>query len=264
MKVIRYPADLTDSKKNYPFVKISLVKYYHTNIVIDSERFASNLRDISNGTVQQQSNSIFSTFNQAKAGVFGKTKKKDLGIQLVLPLPTSMEANWSPNWEMADTRLLSAVTSAEGVADALGNIAGFVASTILERAQQVLSGTVPNPRKQALFNQIDPRNFQFNWIFSPETEREANTVQEIIRTFATYSLPKVMLNESQFQFPAEFEFSFHNIEGAPKISKCVCTGVSTSMNPNSLQLTQSGHPVQSALSLSFMETDLRTQDSPGI
>lgn len=290
MATHKFPSDLTASTgftgADTPFTKLSFVKYYHKNNIIDADRLSANVRsggqygpealniDPGTGIIQATAETIAYGLEYMSGaaqyagnllgGVIRRPTKVPLGIDVFLPLPSSLNASWTPNWEMTDTRFLSAMTDANSGREMLQNGIAYVGSLLLERVQQVMAARVPNPRKQALFNGIEPRTFSFSWILSPQSEREANTIQAIVKEFAKYSLPKLVANGSQFEFPAEFEISFHNIEGAPKLASCVCTGVSCDLGPSSIQLLNSGHTIQTALTLSFMETELRTQDSPGI
>lgn len=247
-KILKFPEDIgTIPPGGSPtaFCKITLVKYYHQNFVFDYKDSAS----------------MWEKYGQMS---MNNNKRIELGWHVILPLPNNVDNRYSPQWEMANTRLASAVTDSEGILDMASEVSSVFAATFFERFQKIFSGRTLNPRKQALFNAIEPRTFSFSWNMSPQTEKEAETIQEIVRVLSTYSLPKQSENKSQFEFPAEFEVTFHNVKGFPKISTCVCTGITSNVTPNTVQLFKSGHPIQTNISLSFLETELRTQDSPGV
>jgi hypothetical protein len=189
-----------------------------------------------------------------------------------LPLPQQLQNNYTPNWEMADMILTETlediIYSSRGAGEALHMaVTGFAAAALSMGGQyaQKFGARTPNPKKQALFNGIEPRSFGFDYTFSPQTKQEAEVIDRIITSFVTYSLPTLNTpNSAFFGFPCEYRIIFHNTKGFPDINWCVCTGVSTNYSPNMMQLVESGHASQISLSLLFLEADLRTQQNPGI
>ena len=188
-----------------------------------------------------------------------------------LPLPSDISNAYSLNWEM--TGLKGAATLLEFFDNtkngsgmgAVGNSLGDFAGILFDRSAQILTRQTPNPKKQALFNGVEPRTFTFQYTFSPHSIKEAKKIEDIIERFTNYSLPSLENNNSAFfQFPHEFEIRFHNVAGFPKLSQCVCTNVQTNYNPSAVGLLESGHALQTSLSLTFLETDLRRKESAGI
>lgn len=238
-----FPNDLQQASD--PFVSFRIVKFRDRNVIRDSSKPESSTFVVNGPNARDRVDTL---------------------DWVHLPLPMSMQNNYSPNWEMADMRLIEAARDALNAPDKMagaGVLFDFGHAVIAGDLTKKLAFKTPNPKKQALFNGIDPRNFTFSWQFTPQTERESEQIQEIIRTFVSNALPE-KANESFFNFPAEFLISFTNVKGYPKLSYCVCTGVATDLTPQSLQLLRSGHPVSVGFSLSFMETDLRTKERPGI
>ena len=82
--------------------------------------------------------------------------------------------------------------------------------------------------------------------------------------FTAYSLPNISSDLLIMDFPHEYQITFHNVKGFPILHPCVCTGIATNYTPNTLQLLQDGHSTQIVLALSFMETTLKTQQTPGV
>ena len=245
---LRYPPDLTDDARNIPYVKLKMVKYRERNFVVEDGRFT----DIS-------------------------TVEKPLG-NIILPLPESVQNSVNLNWEMANlqgVKLLEGIFQGTGFADRAESVFQDAPAILFDQISKIAAQKTPNPKKQALFNGIDPRSFTFTYLFAPQSLKEAETLEKLIKTLTVNALPALESvdedgniqddpNAAFFKFPAEFLISFHNVEGFPKFKACVCTNISTNYSPNSIQLLESGHSVQIALSLSFLETELLRRSTPGI
>ena len=254
-------------KDRYPFVAIQPIKYRHQNKVLDFDALDS----ITGETIR----------NAAPKAEFNLNPKRTPGgDSFYLPLPTTVSNSYSPSWEMADTIWTSWLTeTAANIAPAKGKgleglqmVGGAIKDAggraidiaLGGKFSQVFAGRVINPKKQALFNGIDPRSFAFDYTFSPQSLHEAELLERMIRSLVRYTLPKESASRVFYEFPYEFELTFYNVAGYPKISPCVCTSISTNYSPGQLQLLQSGHPVQITLNMVFLETSLRTRDDPGI
>ena len=76
---------------------------------------------------------------------------------------------------------------------------------------------VPNPQTQLLYRGIDLRTFQFDFIFTPATAKEAEEIDEIIKTFTYYSLPDITSGTGgQFFIPPQIfkiKFAFMGNDG---------------------------------------------------
>lgn len=252
MAIYKYPPDIEDSR-NLPFVMFHMIKFQERNFEYDGK---GNITDIN-------------------------PKKEDLDT-IVLPLPEEVGNNYKLNWEMtnlqgikliedmfSDNKSLSEAATNKRLYENLGAI-------VFDNFSKVIAQRTPNPKKQALFNGIDPRSFTFRYTFAPQSLQEAQLIQKIIRVLTINSLPALESQNEEtgefeddplaafFKFPSEFEIKFFNVEGYPKISTCVCTDISTNFSPSQLQLFESGHPVQTQLTLSFLETELLRKTKPGL
>jgi len=268
MTIFRFPESIgrEGQVERFPFVAITPVKYRHNTYVRDEDRAALGALATSVGY---------------KGGLTGNQERVVGADRFYLPLPASVGNSYSPNWEMTDTTWLSWMLSSAGnlansggtnMTETVKNVgAGLLDSGVnaVEIAlggkfSQLFGAKIRNPKKQALFNGIDPRSFTFDYLFSPQSLHEAELIERMIRSLTQFTLPKDSEDNLFYEFPYEFELEFHNVAGYPKISPCVCTGISTNYNPTVVQLLQSGHPVQIGLSMSFLETSLRTRDNPGL
>jgi hypothetical protein len=288
---ITFPLDLTTRlDKDFPCVQFQIVKFKERTLlkdavdqssILDYDALAAKMED------DQDFNALMyelDTTHTPEPQLIEEYRKRKQARKLApkgtletvenvfLLLPQQLQNNYTPNWEMADMILTETlediIYSSRGAGEALHMaVTGFAAAALSMGGQyaQKFGARTPNPKKQALFNGIEPRSFGFDYTFSPQTKQEAEVIDRIITSFVTYSLPTLNTpNSAFFGFPCEYRIIFHNTKGFPDINWCVCTGVSTNYSPNMMQLVESGHASQISLSLLFLEADLRTQQNPGI
>lgn len=142
------------------------------------------------------------------------------------------------------------------------------------------TGTVVNPQLELIYTSPDFRQFRFDFMFYPRSEKEAIEVQSILETLKFHQAPEV-LNQGDGGLggfflvpPSEFDIKFYyngsinpNI---PEISTCVLTQIDTDYAPNGFaayekptklkpSLGGTGMPVAIRLSLQFMETQIITK-----
>lgn len=272
---IRFPENL-GSTNDIPYMSFKAVKYFDPRFIVDRNAISSaTLRD-TEGNIKN--------IQAAIAGVLSgvattDTRKREHYGTVFLPLPEGLSNSISPSWDMANQQLLA--IAAEGVKGLASQGSGAISTGVIAkigfdyaatqiRQTDVFRGSTastPNPKKQALFNGIDPRSFSWSWTLIPHSQQEAEQILNIIRFFTENSLPSLdNPNGAFFDFPNEFIIEFDSsLKGFPKIKDCVCTGVSTQFSQGgSIQLLESGHPVQTTISLSFTETQLLTKQNPGI
>lgn len=246
---LRYPPDLTDDANRIPYVKLAMIKYRERNFVVESGKFV----DIS-------------------------TQKRPIG-HVILPLPEQVSNSVNLNWEMTNlqaVKLLEGIFQGTNFQDRAESVFRDAPAILFDQISKIAAQKTPNPKKQALFNGIDPRQFTFTYTFAPQSLREAERLEQVIRVLTTNVLPALESvnpdtgdieddpNAAFFKFPCEFEISFHNVAGFPKFRSCVCTSIQTNYSPNSMALLESGHAVQISLALTFMETELLRRSTPGI
>ena len=142
---------------------------------------------------------------------------------------------------------------AGGVMDGLGNVIQSGAAA---------AGTPINPCVEVLFTTTALREFQFDFVMVPRNEKEAETIQEIVKTLRFHSAPEVVRGGFTFVPPAEFDITFYHrgVENMhiPRINTCVLTEVEAdySAETNSWQTYRTGHPVATRLRLMFREVEM--------
>ena len=198
---------------------------------------------------------------------FGNAPRLNYGPQLTKTVSTirlSMPDTLNFSYGVQYDRL--SVADAAGSVPLVGQIARAITSGIRDNAAGRLAlnklGYVFNPQEQQIFEGIDFREYEMTFVFTPISEREANTVKEIIKTFRKYAAPTINNKLSGFFFtpPSVFDVSFF-FNGQPNynlnpIRRSVVTNISVDYAPNGWAALRNGAPVQTTMTVSFRETEL--------
>jgi hypothetical protein len=152
-----------------------------------------------------------------------------------------------------------------------------VARNQLTALAAAATGLVNNPMLEVIYSSPKFRQFSFNFMLYPRSEKEAEQVQKILDTLRFHSAPEIKRNTGGFFLipPSEFDISFmYNGRPNPnidKVSTCVLTDISVDYAPkgfhayevggeNDAKLGRTGMPVGIGLSLTFMETQILTKE----
>ena len=125
-------------------------------------------------------------------------------------------------------------------------------------------GFALNPQLQVLFQGIGFRSFQFDFVFTPYSKEEADTIKEIIKNFKHAAAPEITSNGifSQGLFmkiPDTFKIDFLH-KGATndkihRIGECVLENINVDYASAGQWSTHNdGSPVQTRMTLQFRET----------
>jgi len=127
-------------------------------------------------------------------------------------------------------------------------------------------GYAVNPQVQMLYKGLGMRSFSLSFVFSPKSQQEAKTVNEIIHTFKFHAAPTLtsgatVSSQSMYLIPPSlFSISFMS-KGKentflPKYADCVLEGIDVNFAPNGFAAHTDGAPVQTTLTLQFRETEI--------
>lgn len=240
MTIHKFPTDI--GRDSIPFIQFSAVKYRDREFIVSKGQGSSEVTE-------------------------AKPREKLRADSFYLPLPDNLTNAYSLDWEMTDLKIVSAVAeflqSDAALLDRTSKVGQDLFAIAGGRASKLFRFT-PNPKKQALFTGIQPRTFEFNYTFTPQSQKEAEIIEKIVQRMTAYSLPSLENENSSFyQFPYEFDIKFRNVKGFPSFSPCVCTNVTTNFSPVNMSILESGHATQTTLSLQFLETELLRRQKPG-
>ena len=129
------------------------------------------------------------------------------------------------------------------------------------------TGQAINPFKAQLFKNMEFRTFSFDYVFLPRNKAEYESVQTIIKTFKRYMHPSFGDENFFMGYPAEFNIAYFHKEGANyenifKLSSCALTDLKVEYGGADFVTFKgtSGAPTEIAMSLSFLELELLTED----
>jgi hypothetical protein len=159
------------------------------------------------------------------------------------------------------------------IINSLGDKLGNLGKAIAVAGQ----GMVTNPLIEVLYTSPGLRTFRFDFMFYPESQKEALAVQKIIQLFQFHQAPEIAPGTGGYFLvpPSEFdiEFFYNGYENVnlPSISTCVLSSLDVDYAPNGWtayeitgenpKMGGSGMPVATKLSLEFKETSIVTKAS---
>jgi hypothetical protein len=143
------------------------------------------------------------------------------------------------------------------------------ATSVAKTGAQIM-GFALNPIIEVLYVSPTLRTFNFDFMFSPRDEQEANVVWDIINEFRRHSAPEQILEGLVFIPPSDFDISFLRktndgsfVENTniPRINSCVLENVQVDYAASGQWSTfYDGMPVQTRMRLSFKELDIITRE----
>ena len=171
--------------------------------------------------------------------------------------------------------------SSAQLSDYVGSLSPFLARALqgfdLGRAVFAAAAErVVNPMLDLIYTSPAFREFRFDFMFYPRSEKESFEVQRIIKRLQFHQAPEIDTQSSGFFLvpPSEFDIKFYyngkenpNIQ---KISTCVLTSIDVDYAPSGFSayevpgettpnVGRTGMPVAIRLSLNFKETEIVTK-----
>jgi hypothetical protein len=117
-----------------------------------------------------------------------------------------------------------------------------------------------------VYKGLPMRSFQLSFTFTPKSQQEAKTIDNIIYTFKYHAAPTLtsgaaVSSQSMYLIPPSlFQVQF-KVKGAenqylPKYADCVLEGIDVNYAPNGFAAHTDGAPVQTTLTLQFKELEI--------
>jgi hypothetical protein len=177
---------------------------------------------------------------------------------------TSMIDMFKGNGDKGLTNLANAAGADPFVRSTLANLAGKVlgASNLGDLALRGI-GQAMNPQLQVLFRGIGFRSFQFDFVFTPFSKEETETVRNIIKAFKFAAAPNIKPTKyfsqglfMEVPYPFEIQFFYKGKENpyVHRIGQCVLENINVDYGPNGWATFNDGSPVQIKMTLQFKET----------
>lgn len=216
-------------------------------------------------TVQQKISTEWKTVSLTEA--LGKAGFAAQAAQAMGGRTFSLENAWSDGTmnELGAGRSSPAAASGGVLAEAMGKAAeasGLYGADI-EKVMLASAGYAKNPQIEVLFDTVRNREFMFQFMFSPKSQQEANTVLDIIKAFKFHAAPEMIDavgGGRYFVPPSEFDIEYY-FDGQPnkalhKFSTCVCTGIDINYSSGQFATYDDGVPIQIAMQLNFLEVEI--------
>jgi hypothetical protein len=138
----------------------------------------------------------------------------------------------------------------------LARRSGKIDAGVVAGAQSA-AGVAVNPNQRVLFKRVNIREFKFAFTLIPVNAGEAATVEAMVKKFRHYLYPEAIGGEIKvgYKFPEKWKIKVGSALGwnAPEIKPCYLRGVSVTYNPNNMAFHEDGNPVETQISLDFME-----------
>ena len=242
------------------------------------------------------------TFNEIKDDTIGIPDGFNLDSSVTLPYPISLSDNQNHNWENTEgimSQLTNNILNASG--ESLSNWGGkddddgkggkggkkgkggkggkiALFKKVLGDGKKMYSAianklgvrkAVIDPGYFQNYNGSTPRSFTMAYTLVPQSQKEAQTIKDIILWFKQYSSPTFVPNTPLMGAPFIFNISFAGnqyISDMFKMDKCVLTGISVDYaSDGAFMLYKDGFPKQIGLALNFAEVELKyAQDYAGL
>lgn len=146
--------------------------------------------------------------------------------------------------------------------DTIGGSGADLAQIIQNKAQTAL-----NPQMQVLFQGIGFRSFQFDFVLTPYSKQEADSIKNIVKALKKAALPSFQdnaLNSKMFfNVPNKFDISFYykgqENRNVHRIGRSVLENITVDYAPMGWTTFEDGNPVQTRLTLQFKEIKLITK-----
>ena len=238
-------------------------------------------------------------FNDMKDSAIGIPDGFNLDSSVTLPYPISLSDNQNHNWENTEgimSQLTNNILNASGESlsnwidkgdddgkggkGGKGGIRGKMAilKKVLGDGKKMYSAiankagvrkAVIDPGYFQNYNGSTPRSFTMAYTLVPQSQKEAQTIKDIILWFKQYSSPTFVPNSPLMGAPFIFNISFAGnqyISDMFKMDKCVLTGISVDYaSDGAFMLYKDGFPKQIGLALNFAEVELKyAQDYAGL
>ena len=242
-------------------------------------------KSVGPGMVTDGLANILSNATTQIGGASGGTKESVGDILLYLPF--AVNESYQPNWAGGDLGMAGAAldtmsggvdalqsqlknaTNWKGAAAAgLGNVgAGLLKNDAIKKMAMKEAGVHVDPHFELFFEGVRPRTFTFDFKFAPRNGTEADAIQSIIRAFKSNAAPGKEEGSALFwTYPRMFEIEYWNVEKLHKILPCALTNITVNYGASGTNHTYyDGNPIQTDVSLTFMESELltRTEISEG-
>lgn len=216
------------------------------------------------------------TGEQFSAKLYSGAQIKTAGKYILMPLPINIMDALNVNYTTTQLGALAAgYALGSDAAETMQN-GGSLADTGMTGANYAiraalglipgaggavtaLTGQVTNPFAASVFENVELRNFNFQFNLQAKTPEESNAIREVINLIRYYSLPKP--NGLLLDVPYEWEIAFMGTDYLYAFSRCNLIRLETNFTQNGPVFTKTNAPKDVTISLEFKEIFAMNQDT---
>lgn len=248
-KRLIYPKTLVNEDLNPAFIQF---QYYERNSIKDS-----NIDDIVQLYMPE-------SVAQPSTVSWDSEKFGFVGGSIAGGLRKNSNASLSDLYGKASDKLVS--TGLANIGSSAAQLLGGKVSA--DALMGEIAGKIPNPYLTMVFRGVDFRNFAFTFRFTPFSESDCDTIDQIIKTMRSNALPPGTSASDPGPFlgyPKECAISYH-WRGAEnkwlhKFKKAVCTAVDVDYTSSGMfSVMRNGFPSEITVSTKWSEIELVLRD----
>jgi hypothetical protein len=186
-----------------------------------------------------------------------------------MKVSSSEEEKLRTKGQLGGAASISALTAlASSKFGGLAAIAGLGGLAQVIQGAGKAEGIAVNPHTAVLFDNVNFREFGFQYKFIARNAEESEDIKSIITTFQYAMHPSTQWGAGGFwEYPDEFaiEFSDKLSRNLFKVNRCVLKGITVNYNGENMPVffEDTGAPVSIEISLQFQETELLTKEKLG-
>jgi hypothetical protein len=142
-------------------------------------------------------------------------------------------------------------------------LAPGISDTGVGRLAQTSLGVVRNPHITTIFEGVRLKQYQFSWRLSPESQSEAQRMNNMIRPIKTFMHPALGVGGFALEYPylATVVFEGLSKDVVPTVKDSFITGMTINgSGTGAPSFFRDGQPVSVELELSFQEINIQTRE----
>lgn len=298
-KYLQYPSDMDTRNSRHPYwmtlyinkQELSQFKGGSSKAAFDKNKVA--IRSTAQINALQGTN-LQKNFGGSNIGFGRKTQRTAVAIRLFMPDTLSWSyANGYKDASISGVPLMglaSALTSTPALFDSSteaakkGGLAGVLASLQSPAARSAVGagaellgeasgqgaefgvsvlGIAVNPQVDVIYISPELRQFTFDFMFSPQSTKDAQTIAQIIKELKFHSAPEMLgggIGIGRYYVPpSEFDIEF-SVDTMGRISTCVLQNITLDYAPSGTAFYNNNQPVNTRMTLQFKELEFMTKE----
>ena len=278
----QFPADLTSESNRYGNNRLCINVFNNTNLSVPAA--------LTGAATDVAGNAITLTIPKSMAADRRNTVfSKEMAYTIFLPMPLSLDTNYSINYSETSVTDLGASLVASGVGsikDILGKLSGvkgtggilagisqgFLNTATGESAKSLAkivglqAGLSVNPHQELLLNGVKFREFKFSYDLIAKRKEDSVAIKEIIKALKISMHPGLAAESLLFKYPSEFELLFYTTSTSEnkylfKTKRCILKDLQVSYGKNFVTFKDTNAPVEISITMNFQETEILDRGS---